>query len=475
MRGLLLFCFVVWFAFSAQAEKTGYKIEMTLDNFELDSIILASYYGQSNKITDTIVRNKQGTFLAKGDETLEGGVYLVILPPENKYFELLIDKEQVFSLTCDVSNPVQSIRTKGSEENRIFYEYLNFIADMRIKAEEIGKRAEAAKNNEVELDKIREERENLDGAVNKYIEEINEKYPRNIAVLIMNSAKQVEMPERLKGEDADPLERYSYYKKHYFDHFDLSDDRLLRTNFFHKRVTYYVEKLTPQNPDSIATSVDYLLSNMRQEGDLFRYYLAYFLNEYAKSKIVGMDAVYVHIVKNYYQQGKAPWTDDETLEKIIENATRLEPILIGKTAPDIKLIQKDGTPVILSEVQSPYTILYFWDTDCGHCKKASPKMVEFHDKWKTKGVKMIAVCTKLGNEVKKCWETIDERKYDWLNVVDPYHQSRYKTLYDLKSTPQIFILDENKKIIMKRIGAEQLDDVMDKIIENEQKRKEEGK
>ncbi|MGB1217966.1 MAG: DUF5106 domain-containing protein, partial [Saprospiraceae bacterium] len=359
--------------------------DMTLENFEMDTIILASYYGQSNKITDTIVRNKQGTFLAKGDEMLDGGVYLVILPPDNKYFELLIDKEQIFSLTCDVSNPVKTIKTKGSEENRIFYEYLNFIAEMRAKAEGIGKRAEMAKDNEVELEKIREEREGVDNEVSQYIEEVNTKYPRNIAVLIMNSAKQVEMPNELTKEDADPLKRYQYYKKHYFDHFDLSDDRLLRTNFFHKRAIYYVEKLTPQNPDSLNQSIDYLLSSMRQEGDLFKYYLAYFLNEYAKSKIVGMDAVYVHLVKNYYKKGKAPWTDEETLDKIIENAARLEPILIGKTAPDLKLIQKDGTPVVLSKVKSPYTILYFWDTDCGHCKKASPKMVEFNDKWDSKG------------------------------------------------------------------------------------------
>ena len=102
-------------------------------------------------------------------------------------------------------------------------------------------------------------------------------------------------------------------------------------------------------------------------------------------------------------------------------------------------------------------------------------MIAFETKYKEKGVKLLGICTEIRDDVKKCWETIDEREYNWLNLVDPYLQSRYKTLYNIKSTPQIFVLDKNKKIIMKRIGAEQLGEVMDKIIERDQKLLEEKK
>ena len=52
-----------------------------------------------------------------------------------------------------------------------------------------------------------------------------------------------------------------------------------------------------------------------------------------------------------------------------------------------------------------------------------------------------------------------------MHTVDPYHQSRFSKLYDIRSTPQIYVLDDKKEIISKRIGAEQLEELMEKIIE----------
>ncbi|MEZ4982502.1 MAG: hypothetical protein R2769_13150 [Saprospiraceae bacterium] len=47
-------------------------------------------------------------------------------------------------------------------------------------------------------------------------------------------------------------------------------------------------------------------------------------------------------------------------------------------------------------------------------------------------------------------------------------------MYDVKSTPQVFILDKDKTIIMKRIGAEQMEEVMDQIILQEQREMDAG-
>lgn len=473
MRIFTLLIFGMMFLASSIEARSGYQIELKLENFKEQEVIFASYYGGSNQVVDTFTINKKGTFILKGAEPLKGGAYLVILPPENKFFELIIDKEQVFSLTCDVEDPTKTMKVKGSEENRLFYEYLNFISGKQKVAKKINEDFKLAKTDG-EKEKLNKKRDILDDEVTEYFDGIISKYPHNIISIVINAAKPpVKMPERLSGEDADQTEKYLYYKQHYFDNLDRGDERMLRTNFFIKRVDYYTDKLTPQIPDSINQSIDYLLAPMKKDGDLFKYYLVHLLNKYAKAKIVGMDAVYVHIVRNYYEKGLAPWTDKKTLVDIIDTADDLEPILIGKKAPNVRLKQKDGTPLAIDDVKSEYTVLYFWDPDCGHCKKVSPEMIAFEEKYKNKGVVLLGICTEIRDEVKKCWETIDERGYNWMNLVDPYLQSRYKTLYNIKSTPQIFILDKNKEIIMKRIGAEQLDEVMDKIIERDKKRLEE--
>ncbi len=461
----ILFFFVLLTGISA--EKSGYRIEITPEGFSEEYLILASYYGKNNQVIDTVEVAEDGNFIFQGKEALSGGVYLVIFPPENKFFELVIDREQHFSVQVDVSDPVNTIKLKGSEENKMFYDYLRYVAGKRKEMEALMEQEKTA--NEKEKEGIKLQREIIDKDVKAYFDNIIEKYPDNINSMIIKANRPMDMPDHLNKPGADQTERYLYYKSRYFDAYDFSDDRLLRTNFFYKRVDYYLEKLTPQLPDSIILSVDKVLMPMNKDGDMFKYYLVYLLNKYAKSKIVGMDAVYVHIVKTYYAKGLAPWTDEETLEKIIKNAEALEPILIGKKAPNILLQQKDGTPVSLHEIPSKYIVLYFWDPDCGHCKKSSPDMIAFHEAFKDKGVKVVAVCTEVRDEVKKCWETIEERGYEWMNLVDPFLRSRYKTKYDIKSTPQIFILDEERKIRIKRIGADQLEKVMEQIILQDEK------
>jgi pantoate--beta-alanine ligase len=54
-------------------------------------------------------------------------------------------------------------------------------------------------------------------------------------------------------------------------------------------------------------------------------------------------------------------------------------------------------------------------------------------------------------------------------------QSRYKTLYDVQSTPQIFILDRKHEILMKKVGAEELIKVMEGVMLFQEEKKNQGK
>jgi hypothetical protein len=97
-------------------------------------------------------------------------------------------------------------------------------------------------------------------------------------------------------------------------------------------------------------------------------------------------------------------------------------------------------------------------------------MKEFYEAYKDKGVKIMAVCVKPFSEIAGCWEYIEDNEIqDWLHTTDPYSRSRYAQIYDVKSTPQIYVLDRNKEILSKKIDAEQLPELMDHIIEMDKK------
>lgn len=111
-------------------------------------------------------------------------------------------------------------------------------------------------------------------------------------------------------------------------------------------------------------------------------------------------------------------------------------------------------------------------------------MVEFANKFKERGVKVFAVCTGVvtlkedSNTPEKvhesCWKGMDEKEFNdnlFFNTYDPYIKSRYKTLFDVTTTPQIFILNRNHEILMKRIGAEQLGEVMEQVMKFQEEKK----
>jgi thiol-disulfide isomerase/thioredoxin len=115
--------------------------------------------------------------------------------------------------------------------------------------------------------------------------------------------------------------------------------------------------------------------------------------------------------------------------------------------------------------------LFFYAPDCGHCQKQSPLLVEFLQKAKAKNidVKVLAVCTYVGTDkMPECWKYAKEKGFgDFINTVDPYLISRYKTLFNVETTPQVYVLDENKTIRSKGIEAKQLEEVLDHIIQED--------
>lgn len=71
-----------------------------------------------------------------------------------------------------------------------------------------------------------------------------------------------------------------------------------------------------KHPDTLKKEVNYVISKIKDNNsDMMRFCLPTLLNDYANSKIMGQDALYVHIVKSFYATGKAPWTDSATIQK----------------------------------------------------------------------------------------------------------------------------------------------------------------
>ena len=89
-------------------------------------------------------------------------------------------------------------------------------------------------------------------------------------------------------------------------------------------------------------------------------------------------------------------------------------------------------------------------------------MHEKYPKWKDAGVEVFTVYTQV--DEKEWKEFIDKHEMDdWINAFDRYQRSGFRTYYNVDRTPMVYFLDENKKIIAKRLGVEDLDKMIERL------------
>jgi thiol-disulfide isomerase/thioredoxin len=447
----------------ASSSQAGYRIEVEIQNYPGDTLKLGYYFGKAQYLKDTAIIN-QGKFVFEGEESLPPGVYLLVIPPDNKFIHVIVTSEQQkFSVSVDLNDIVKSAHFKGSAENDIYYDYLRKLEARRPRAEELKK---LIAEDSLKKETYQAELADIDKEVEKIQAEVIKKYPGSFTTMLIQANQEIDVPEFKELPESERKQKqYEYYRAHYFDHFDLNDPRAMRSGLIHQKIDFFLSKLTYQVPDSQSVAIDYLLKKMDKNEEAFQYYLVHFLNESARSKRMGMDAVYVFLADNYYAKGKATWMEKEQLDKILAQAEILRPILIGKVAPDLTFYKSNADTVSIHGIKADYTVLFFWDPECGHCKKSIPFVIDFYNAYKDKGVEILAICTKTGADITSCWDAVKERGMDiWVNASDQFLRNRYKSIYDVKTTPQIFILDKDKKILVKKIAGEDLAPVMDEIM-----------
>ena len=442
----------------------GTEIKITVKDLANSPLILANYYGDKQYIKDTFEIDKNGVCLIKLDTVLPPGIYLAVFPKiNNKYFEFVVSEPKI-SLTTDSIDLAGHMKVENSPENKVFYDDMFYLSEKRKEVDKYNALLKEAKDEKTKAE-LKTTLTKIDEEVKAKRLSIEKDHPTTLYSKLLRSMREPELskdgPRNSKGVLTDSAWQWREYKAKYWDNVDLNDDRLIRTPIFHNKLSYYYTKVVIQNPDTLIKDGDELLAKMNPKNDLFRYSLVYMLNEMAKSKIMGFDAVYVHIVNKYYAKGYTPWVDSTQLYKIVERGRILEPLLIGKKARNI--ILSDST---LKQMRSLYdfknrfVILAFWDPDCGHCKKEIPKLAELYHKMKAEKIDVEVFAPGIFDiaEMKKWTDFINENKLDWINVADPYHQNNFRFEWDIQSTPQLFILDKDKVIKAKRIGVENIED-----------------
>jgi peroxiredoxin len=449
----------------------GYKISIRVKGIKDSACYLAFHQWDKQYLKDTARADSKGLFTFTGKESLPGGIYLAVLPGK-RTFEFVVGNEQNFSLETDTLDYIKNMKVKNSVENTVFFDYLRFINPRGQKLDSLQKEFPNAKTKE-DSTSLREQMEELNKEVKKFKEDVIKNYPQTFVAVLFKAltpqepSKEEDEAAKVRGDSIYSVFKFRYYKDHFFDNIDFSDDRILRTPIYYQKVTEYMSKLVVPHVDSISKAADFLVEKAKANKELFKFTVWYITHKYETSNLMGADAVYVHMVEKYYMTKQAYWLDSSTLKKITDRAMLLKPLLLGKKAPNLFLPDSSGRYYGLHNLKAKYIILYFWDHNCGHCQKETPKLYEVYKKYKSEGVE--AYCVDIDRDRKKWIDYINKHQLNWINVNDLNYTTNFKQLYDIYSTPVIYILNEKKEIIAKRIGVEQVDEILGHSLKSEKK------
>ena len=456
----------------ASANK-GHNINVTVAPLRNTKVYLGSYYGNTQLLVDSTFLNDKSQGVFKGPAKYTGGIYFIVTmqPRPTIQFEFLMDKSQQFSISGDTAMRDKFVVT-GSPENDLFKSY---ATNTNAKGYELSRREAELATATTKADSLRVRGEYLKAKkdLDEYRDNIVKKNPGSLLAALLSAMKYPNVPPvPVVNGKADSLYPYHFVKDHFWDDVAFNDDRLLRTPFFEKKLETYFKEYVSPDPDSVIREVNYILLSARTGKEIYPFLLTKFTNKYMTPEYMGQDKVFVFLFENFYAKGDTVLLNPASRKTVTDRAYSLMANQLGQPAPALDLTDTSGKTSSLYSINAPFTVVAFWDPNCGHCKEEIPRLDSIYkSKWRSYGVAVYSVNIYeneipawkkfiqekgISSEWKQAYETKEAR-----SATEKAGKPNYRQLYDISKTPTLYLLDKDKRIIAKQLSLSQFDDLIE--------------
>jgi hypothetical protein len=260
----------------------------------------------------------------------------------------------------------------------------------------------------------------------------NEKgyFPENVRKIdsLKQDLTQFEKSLKIKKKDAfinlviNSLQRNSLAD--YWNNFQFNDARILTYPLIDKKLETYFDALSV-DAVTINEEIDKIIAKAGDCEEVRDYLIWYFYRKYYSPKYMNLDDVYIHLVNEYFLKLEMKNVSETIKDLMKERANYLENLKLGAKFPEI------GN---LYSIDAGYITVIFYDKTCQKCAQEGRILEEI----KARHPEMIIFPVEINSTNIK-------------NLL---------TMYDIQTTPLIYVLDRQKHIIAKRIKAEQVELVL---------------
>jgi len=524
MKKITLFVLMMLASIFGFSQK--YKYTFKISGIK-DTCVMGYYFASENNTIpfDTAICDKNGVVVFSGEKKINNGMYFFY--NQSVYIDFLINNEYEFTLETDTLKPVANAKLTGSLENKHFFEFQRFMALHNGQIQELSTKMKSTTNEQDRKNIETQLKTHLD-ALDQYKLNLLKNNPNSLTGKFFQALTPVKYPTPPKDKNGNPdqIWLYNWNKTHYWDNFNPFDKTLLYTPIYENKFITYYQKSIVQNVDSLNKMIDFFLDRVIDD-ELFRYITVNFYNQYGGSKIMGQDAVFIHLLDKYYID-RATWITEELRTKLKDEVKRTQPNLLNTLSKELKLMnlpndtsaikalkksfasikskaatlkqqnaaapeeltkqvalmfnewtQQGNSYESLHQIENLYTIVWFWEPSCSHCQKETPELLAMYNRLKNfkNLLEVYAVYVEpFTEDWEKYFDHIDEwcdfvlkhQMNRWINVWDPFHLSQFREFYNVSGTPAGYMINNEKKFIAKRLTVDQMESLilekeMDKI------------
>ncbi|MDC0538901.1 TlpA family protein disulfide reductase [Flavobacteriaceae bacterium] len=360
------------------------------------------------------------------DEEATTGIYkLVYAVPQNDYnFDIIYNGKEDIELTF---NLIDGVVFQKSDENIMLQSYLTEMTLL---------------GNDIETKYLEESTEDTMSFIFKKQKKLQRSYEEKSEGTLVNHFIKANQPY-IPNE----LETLGDYIKNvtadYFTNIQFNDEVLQSSNFLIEKSLAYINGTVTEGiskEQSLKNNVDKVEDQTRLLDLNFQ---KYFIEKLWKNLVnYNLISTANYLAERYL----IPIANQLNDTVLVLKLTQFKNLSIGNPAPDF--ILDDGSGKKLSELDiAENYILVFWSSGCSHCLKEIPQLYQLSQELNTTKYKIIAVgleedTFKWTNEVVKYPNFINVVKLKkWNNTI--------VSEYGLTITPTYFVLDKDKRFLVK--------------------------
>lgn len=237
---------------------------------------------------------------------------------------------------------------------------------------------------------------------------------------------------------------------HFWDKFDMNDTAQVKNPDIGEQKLADFIGLLSTTPDSALRdkAVDGMLEKAKSNRPNFDHFIKLYERYlYDGNSPMRNDIVYESVLRYLIKTDLLSDLEKEAYRPIYKLLLRNK---AGQLAEDFSYELANGKKQKLSQTKAKYTFLLFYDPECSHCKETihqlrdTPQLVQL---FAQQQVQVLAI-DPWGDRSK--WKNyMPEMSEKWINGFDSESKILSFNLYDLKASPTIYLLDENKRVLLK--------------------------